>query len=254
MGQLTIKFGGVCAHFYQDTAGVPHRVVLPDASNFHHGRITIDGRGEHEYFLMPHYAQLRVLDTSEQAIMTAEGAIHHGWIYAPCRVEVANAQPDQGIKHTNFDNLPKLTWFVQAYQMSQKVVDGWGARCHLDFKYGLFTAAKDGDQAVSVVVTLNTDGPPRLAVQLPDGTTQTIQFETDLVRLGAGNTGELCDSDTAAYDFLLNYLTAEGGIPRRLIRPTPGMNHGPETAGPEAAGLIQLWCDLSAACSNTGYP
>lgn len=245
MGQLTIEFAGVCVHFYQDTAGVPHRVVLPDASTFHRGSVSIEGHDEHPYFLMPHYAQLQVLGTSEQALLTADGAIHHGWIYAPCRVEVANAQPEQGLHHTGFERLPKLTAFVEGYRWSREVVGGWGARCQLDFKHGLFTAVVEGDEAVSVAVTLNTVGPPKLRVKLPDSREHSIEFKTDVVRLGAGNTGALCDSDASRYDFLLNYLTADGGIPRRLTRPTPGLNQRSEPG---------TWGDLSAACSNTGYP
>lgn len=256
MGQLTVTFQGVCAHYRKVVPDVLHRVVLPDASDFRAGHVRVTSEGEeHKYFLMPHYAKLTATTLGEQQQLNVDGAMHHGWIYAPMRVEVANASV-QGLDYTNFDVLPRIETYVSGFKPSPEVVYGAGARCQFDFNRGLFTTAQVEDKAIAVVLTINTDGRPRLRITRPGtGEPETyLDSSGDIAALTVGNIGIECDSDTARYDFLLNFLTGEGGIPTTLTHPTPGMQPSSFGRTKSPSSVLPDWGDVSAACSNTGYP
>jgi hypothetical protein len=123
--------------------------------------------------------------------------------------------------------MPSLT--VDAYQYSDEVVLGGRASCYFDVMSG--TAAPDdaGGKIAGVAITIETDGPPVLLaspffqaterrpavsrIELPPG---------DDVKLIVANIGPGCGEGGAdGLDFLLNYLTLKGGIPRHLRNPLP---------------------------------
>ncbi|HVR40480.1 MAG TPA: hypothetical protein VMU84_15395, partial [Thermoanaerobaculia bacterium] len=80
----------------------------------------------------------------------------------------------------------------------------------------------------SVIVTIDTDGPPVLlatpfATDLDHELPLTAGEQTN-VQLVVANQGIDCETSENSYDFLLHFLTARTGIPRTLVKPTPGMN------------------------------
>ncbi|HEY0142140.1 MAG TPA: hypothetical protein VGF48_14670 [Thermoanaerobaculia bacterium] len=250
MGHLTVTFQGSCAHFVDSIPHIPHRVVLPDAVRFHHGFVTVDrpeGPKESEYFLAPHYARLLCDDV--QASLTVDDAMYHGWIYESVRLRVENAC-EPAFKYENWDALPRLVRYDRNYRIARGVVDGPGARCQFDFDGGTFTVfIAPETRAFYVTARIATDGAPQLRVLRPGWPTERIITLPEGANLVVENSGPMCREETARFDFLVNYLTAEGGIPRHLAEPPPGMFPDLEQGSGGGAGT-----DTSAACSNTGYP
>lgn len=280
---LTIYFRGVCAHFRGVVPGVPHRVVLPDASAIRRGTIAIDGESHH-YVLPPHTAYVSPSLPTDPPChdITVPGLIEKGHIYVGVRLEIVNAKgpleyedvEDRTPETGDFDEIPQLTDVDPLYYPSVETVFGGRALCYLDVFHGQIRSALDGGARHARIV-VRTEGTPLLQVTPLTGDPSdfapkvpTIPIDTG--HLTIGNTSPQCES-AGDFDFLLNYLTAHGGIPRRLPRKTiflpPGVDARAmsDCVAQAAAGFTQFRADVSKlptgkfdgptpACSDTRYP
>lgn len=284
--KLTIHFRGVCAHFRGTVPGVPHRVVLPDASALRRGTIMIDNDA-HDYVLLPHTARVspgRPSKPTGQEI-TIPGLIENGQICGGVRLEIINAtgplryeevsapEPETG----DYDGIPKLTDVDPLYYPSAETVFGGRAMCYLDVFHGRIRSVFEGE-ARHAAIDLTTEGTPCLQVTPLAGNPGDVEPKVHRIRietghLTIGNTGPHCPS-SGDFDFLLNFLTAYGGIPSHLPKRSVYLPQEPvdaramaECVAQAAAGFTQFRADLSKlpmgkvgddgptpACSDTRYP
>ncbi|HYI12091.1 MAG TPA: hypothetical protein VEK57_23765 [Thermoanaerobaculia bacterium] len=282
MATLKILFQGICSHFTGVVPWIPHRVVLPDASAFRFGLVDLPERSGVEYFLMPHFAVLRTIPSSQE-LMSIPGVMETGNIFDGVRIQVANASGN-GVSYEPafFEKVPQITSFVPAYVPSDEVVTGNRAICHVDLFSASVTKFTNLDLSESVIATIATDGLPELLVT-PFSTAGTAAHrivlnvdEEEKALLIVANQGIDCQVERENnFDFLLHYITSRTGIPRVLDRPTPGLTQTPASFTPLDldTALVQLqtfalatrfsgpcftldgvrW-DTSAACSDTRYP
>jgi hypothetical protein len=235
MATLKILFQGVCTHFYDGVVpGVPHRVVLPDASPFRFGMLSVQAQTPVFYFLMPHFAFLRTWPPV-QPRLAVDGVMEHGNIFNGAHLRVRNAVGD-GIAYMNFfDEVPSITQYVSGYEWSHDVVVGGNAICYLDLYNGVVQKLTEENGACSVVATILTEGLPELEVKpLAGGAPRTIPLDVDdtgVAYLLLGNNGIDCERQEPEqqFDFLLHYLTAKTGLPTALLEPTPGMGNTPQS-------------------------
>jgi hypothetical protein len=292
---LEIHTYGVCTHFAHGVvSGVPHRVVLPNAATVRYGRAALTDDAVHRgeevlYYLMPHFARL---ESSGPAHPWLAGLIENGWIRERVRLQVINCV-ESTVHYHRDDSTPRLTAYVPDYSYSGDVVFHGRAACYFDVYGGKVhgVGPKDG-KAGWVTISMQTNGPPQLLVtplgpaSLPVPTpvaSHTLSLENGdgaseytlaLKNLELKCEDDLCvDEARGAYDFLLHYLTARGGIPRNLTKPTPGMPDVLPIVTRERLALaladlaILLLCsgpasdrecmdpgDLTPSCSPSQYP
>jgi hypothetical protein len=244
--KLTVRFAGICTHFRRGAvAGVPHRVVLPDASRFITDLLTVAESPVPEpilYYLMPHFPQLEVwkaqvplnVPAFEQ---TGSMAVKDGDILTRIRLQVANAI-DRELSYADDDDTPSLSSFVNNYTFSTDVVLNGGAACYFDLFGGKVCSTVTPGGATQTFIEIETDGPPELLVTplasstayAPIGASRLLLGDHPEVTLIVKNLEvaereRKLDHQGGAFDFLLHYLTASGGIPRTLKSVTPGMRH-----------------------------
>lgn len=288
---LTIKTLGICTHFgHGAVGGVPHRVVLPDATNIVTGLLTVKNSpvlrpSPVAYYLVPHFPRL---ETSEEVELTIPGLLTRGHIQSGIRIEVVNCV-DRELVYQD-DDTPKLTHYEPEYTFSSDVVLHGRAACYLDVYGGTVSwmppPPKGG--AGSVLINMKTDGPPELRVTtlapwtgtasqshcLPlaasGGKPREVLFLMENLELVMERPAEELHGE---FDFLLHYLTARGGIPQSIKFATPGMAAIPRSVTPErlAQALRQLAdlvalstdpenrklvdeVDLTASCAPSQYP
>jgi hypothetical protein len=242
--KLTINFAGICTHFRQGVAaGVPHRVVLPDATNFVTGLLTVPDAPAPDqrrvfYYLMPHYAQLELDGGPEIQVPSLTGsdgpAVSDGDILAPIRLQVVNAV-DPKLEYIGDDFTPSLTEFVPDYTFSSDVVLNGRAACYFDVSCGRVSSYKVQGGASQTRVKMTTDGVPELLITPLAPSSGPVRShrlqlrsdtEVDEVTLTVKNL-ELSNPDLdqqgGAFDYLFHYLTARGGIPQTIQQLTPGL-------------------------------
>ena len=266
---LTLQFSGICTNIrFGYARGVPHRVVLPDASKLATGLLTVRESldplpGQVLYYLLPHYAQLEVAGTDPAllyvpALVDGGGPLmSNGDVFGGMRMEVANAV-DRELTYEN-DTTPNLSEYYPCYNMSGDVVLGGRAACYFDIYGGQVTAVRSLGGAAQTVVRMTTDGPPQLLVTplassnsapksflLPllsdSDTTETTLFVNNLE--AAPEERAHIDQSAGAFDFLLHYLTARGGIPQVIESVTPGMT-GQSLTSATADELAQVLTELA---------
>lgn len=254
MGRLTVTFLGVCTHFrYGVVPGVPHRVVLPDASAFRFGMLNIGGEATadpYTYFLTPHLPYLRT-DAVNQERLTIPGLMTRGSLLGGVRIQVANAI-DRRVEYAKGSGeLRSLGDFVERYEWSHEVVLGGRAACYFDIFGGVITPVMLQDNASCVVATFETPTgrPPELRVT-PLLPLQTSDPQPEPIVLGDGADSEVqlvvanmsddCHriGDQKVYDYLLHYITARGGIPRILKTNTPGLLDPQSMTKPELTAVL----------------
>lgn len=227
---LTLTFAGVCAHFSGVVPGVPHRVVLPDASALRFGIVTTPHHVR-RFTVFPHFAMLMGDVDPEQ--LTIPGLMELGLIYSGVRMQLLNAAVGDGMTYTkSYETIPRVRHFEPSYEFSQEVVCGGRAACYFDLYGGKVRSEKGRGGALHVVVELETDGPPQLMITpfTTGGVPSTSTVLTlDVPSLILGNFDIDAHGDDKPYDFLLHYLTAQRGIPQILAVPTPGMIDTPDT-------------------------
>lgn len=282
---LVVNFRGVCTHFHHNyVPGIPHRVVLPDATPAIPGLLTgpwlsdpTDPGLWDSYLLMPHFPMI-VTDPPEAASFTTSGLIDIlGTVITPCRMEILNAI-DPTVTYPDgvfMSNVPQLTTYFAGYTPSDDVVVNGRASAYFDISAGVISSDQSGAN-VHVTATIQTDGPPQLrisalsteglpvpTVTFPLPSSPTSSVSTLLI----GNIGLVCDDGRSKYDFLLHYLTSTVRIPRSLTQATPGMSSGDLCPATPREALIKLAdsgypktphfqadFDTSAACSDSRYP
>jgi hypothetical protein len=241
--KLTIRFAGICTHFrYGAAAGVPHRVVLPDASRFVTDLVTVaeaPAPAPVLYYLMPHFAQLEVeggqvslnVPPFEQA---GSLAVKNGDVVIGIRLQVTNAI-DREMSYAD-EATPKLASFIHRYTLSTDVVLNGRAACYFDLYGGKVHSCVVKGGARQTFIEITTDGPPELLVTPLAPSTSSItaarlllgdEPEVKLIvkNLEVEDRERKLDHQGGAFDFLLHYLTATGGIPRSFKSLTPGMAH-----------------------------
>lgn len=276
--QLTITFAGICSHFQDVVPGVPHRVVIPDASSVRFGLIQLAGRGEPAaYYVLPHFGIIKTT-APHPVTYSVPGLIKDGHIYGGTRLSVANAIDDRVSYDDAYQQVRSIQDFVARYNMSEEVVFSGRATAYFDIAGGVVSAmtAQPGG-ATQVIVTIQTDGPPKLAVSpfdSNDAPARPTIVPLQGPELLVGNMEiDPADSDPC-FDYLLHYITALGGIPAVITHPTPGMGPVPhgrtrqeiaraleglakviERGGLTEEQVLKLTPgDLTPACSDTRYP
>lgn len=273
---LTIQFAGICTHFrYGVVPGVPHRVVLPDAVNFLTGFLTVTdvslSSGPVLYYLLPHFAQLDVVGQDAAKLyvppLLPDGGpvLRNGDVLSGIRLQVLNAV-DREMVYLG-EGAPKLTHFDPRYRFSTDVVLEGRAACYFDLYGGTASTVTGTGGATQTIVQVNTDGPPTLLVTLlsastastaprshslplpvADGSTEVTLTVSNLEAALEEHTK--IDMEGGAFDFLLHYLTARGGIPQIIRTVTPGLIPAQlVSASPE-----DLTYALNALASLIGQP
>lgn len=273
--KLSIHFHGICTHFRGIVPGVPHRVVLPDAMAIRSGSVTVGTDAPANYMFSPHVPLL--LPGKGGSLQGQAGFVGGGFIFNGVRVQVANALDSEltypaGAFNTH---IPSLSKYLPNYRPSTEVVYGGRASAYFDVFAGEVKTRHKG-HAHHTVIDIHTDGDPVLQVTpligFPDAETapawQIKVVDTDVIKVA-----NFC-RDSNEFDFLLNYLTAEGGLPRfvnagfpletktslqsvdREAMLRPGGLDAAAVAGIAAALDVVPTPDegTSLACSDSRYP
>jgi hypothetical protein len=246
---LKIQFAGICTHFrFGVVPGVPHRVVLPDAVNFLTGFLNVTdvgpGSGPVLYYLLPHFAQLDVAGHHAAKLYVPPLLPHggpvlrNGDVLSGIRLQVLNAI-DREMVYLD-EGAPKLTDYDPRYRFSTDVVLEGRAACYFDLYGGTVQTCIVKGGASQTIVQVRTDGPPLLlvtALGAPNASTAPRSYTLPLplaegateVTLTVSNLEAAIEEDAnidfegGAFDFLLHYLTARGGIPQNIRTVTPGL-------------------------------
>ena len=298
MGTLTITFSGVCTHFHkciQPSPGaliIPMRSVLPNAMGVYFGMVQLPPAADPttdptvvKYYLMPHLAQV--------AGPTADAPKR---LLYGVQLDVVNVDTDQ--QKFTFKEPPDgpdgyhLTAYVPpGLEPSPAVVLNYNAACYFDFYFGSGEVVpnKDNPAMLTTRVQLDTIGPPVIRATPFQGSPigkdpWFIQTDT----LFVANQDFDPEVEDKPFDFMLNYLVTQQGLPQLLTQNTPGMdepleeltpavlgksmvdlgvailNLPPQSASsqqgtPSAAALLesmilQSFVDLDQSCSDSHYP
>ena len=262
---LTIETHGICTHFTHGVvSGVPHRIVLANATHIQTQTISVANAAPVLYYLVPHFPQLEVPGGPD---LTTGGMLRHGDVVMGARLQVINGI-DRRIEYGD-DKAPGLEEFDPDYTVSDDVVLQGRAACYFDIYGGVVTyhpsQRPDGPGYISI--TMQTDGPPELLVTPLD---QWRGESQDAHRVSLGESTDpaspvilkvrnvelarelAADESLGSFDFLLHYLTARGGITASIVKKTPGMLDDPKSVKAErmAKALRELANNLADA--NTG--
>lgn len=228
---LKLSFKGICSHFTGVVPGIPHRVVLPDASHVYMGLIAVGKAEPMAYCLLPHYVSLFSGNDPLIPLKVSQIA-ENGYVYNGVRMYVANAVPGQALNVDDWHMTPRIVDYVPDFRPSTEVVIGGRANAYFDIEGGIFKtrqAPGDGTDGAPgsfyTEVEIETDGIPVIAF-LPFVRDQ-FGAQPHTQQVGNELTVQNADWDEhdedAPFDFLLHYLCAERGIPQTLSEPTPGM-------------------------------
>jgi len=293
MGTLTITFSGICTHFHnciQRSPGgspIPMRSVLPNAISMYLGMVqrpTGSVPSLAAYYLMPHGVQVSNLkDGTRQFLYGAT-------------IEVLNV--DRAQPAFEFD------WSVPGYHLpdyvplavpSPDVVLNHNAACYFDFYFGsgkVVPSDVNPLMLMTQVQLLTTgDGPPQIQITpfpgSPMGPDPLPIIETETLFVANQDYEFDQNLEDKPFDFMLNYLVTQAGLPQLLTKNTPGMpdsltpltldvlgtnmvelgeairklpqsvnsqKEGLPVAGLLAALGIQPSVDLDESCSDSHYP
>ncbi|HXH39935.1 MAG TPA: hypothetical protein VNN08_14995 [Thermoanaerobaculia bacterium] len=274
MGELVMSFRGLWMHVHATPqqslpAGVLHRVVAVNASL---GSPKFGGLPPHVCYLEVSSDMSAALQAAglpfDQTLGSGGGVSLNGY-----RLTVANASAAQGLNVT-FETAPPdvVPPHLKDYDTNMKLLPniqidtgapsdtGAGvlaAACYADISLGNVTAHKFSAGGIYTTWTVLTDGDPILQLIGQDGKplqvvgTAGISLSTPPgFTLSDGVPGSVVlhnsttDLSDKEFDFALNYLAAEGGIPDNL-RGIPGS----EGQSPSAE-----FVDMTTSCSNSQYP
>jgi hypothetical protein len=234
--ELNITFAGICTHLDGIVAGVPMRTVLTNALSVRFGELWITELGNRpprraEYYLMPHVPYI-----SDSPIW--------GQLPKPCGLprvldgrylKIVNATGER--LHFAMKDGFSLSDYVFDFALDDDVVLGGKAACYFDIFHGCAWTEGTGNEPRITRVRMQTDGPPVLAISTLPGSAPSAcgDYYENEIQPNAAGAYELfvtnLDYDTATeyrnFDFLFNYLVAEGGLPTMLKKPTPGMPRDP---------------------------
>ncbi len=267
---LTIETHGICTHFTHGVvSGVPHRIVLPNATHIQSQTIAVGNDAPVLYYLVPHFAQLEVPGGPE---LTMPGVLRRGDVLMGARLQVINCIDSQ-LEYTEGAGAPKLTTFDPDYTFSDDVVLQGRAACYVDIYGGVVTyhESKRPNGAGYMSIAMKTDGPPELLVTpLAQWSDQQRCQETYRTSLGESTDRESpvtlkvrnvefarefpAEEAFGSFDFLLHYLTARGGIPQSIATATPGMLQDRKSVNAErmAQALTELAATVAHASTRDG--
>jgi hypothetical protein len=232
MATLIVKFAGICTHFRDVVPGVPHRAVLPNATSLRFGYLHLPWTQKTlPYYLLPHFPVLLTPKGVERP--TVAGIIDDGAIYAGVHLKVMNAT-GTGVSHPGFEDTFSLMDFVPQYNYSDEVVFGGRAACYFDVTSGIVTTPKaPPGKARKTVIEITTDGAPVLMCtpfrsRATDAKTTPVTLkknpttDIDVYELTVGNMDISAPREDVQFDFMLNYLTSNIGIPDVITDRIPG--------------------------------
>jgi hypothetical protein len=250
MGQLVMSFRGLCIHVnkgpWLTAANVEHRVVAIDASQ---------GTPQTEWPPLP--AHFCFIEADLGLLHALQGAglpqFLDGW-----NLQVTNATgPALDVR---LEDAPRLTQFSPDMVLRKDLGEENGAptkaACFVDMQFGTVRDSRfvitDLVGGVYVVWTVETNGDPELQFVSRDGKVVTITIpSTPDGAIQSNNvpgsfvlhnsTTDLTDKN---FDFVLNYLASEDGIPNTLVQPFPGQDPQPQDVD----------VDTGTSCSNSQYP
>ena len=261
---LTVHFRGICVHFRGTVPGVPHRVVLPKADQMRKGRIKV-GVEMKDYEIDPHFPVIAA-GQGDKTFANMQPDVDDHFL-SGVRMEIVNAI-NPLLYDDDFETyvLP-LTRYVPVYRPSSDVVFGGRAMVYFDIFHGKVGIEPIGE-AVHTMIEFQTRGKPRLRITPLVGdpcASGPQMLEADLERdeLVVANCGSSCGK-TSEFDFLLNYLTADTGLPIDVPADFPletlvstadaaPMSIAERFARPTAAGLTAD-VGTSLSCSDSRYP
>mgnify|MGYP001792180599 FL=1 len=254
MGQLVMSFRGLCIHVKKGPSltatNVEHRVVVVDASQ---------GKPQTAWPpLPPHFC---FIETDLVLLHALQGAglpqFLNGW-----NLQVTNAiGPALDVK---LEFAPRLTDYSPHMVLRKDLGEENGAptkaACFVDMQFGTVRdyryGVPEGVKGVEIVEggvyttwTVETESDPQLQFVSRDGTAVNITIPSTPHGMVQSNgvpgslvlhnsTTDLTDKN---FDFVLNYLASEGGIPNTLL-PFPGQDPQPEDVA------------TGTSCSNSQYP
>jgi len=264
MGSITFQFGGVCTHFRRGVvAGVPYRVVLPDAAKVSVGWLQVnDGQQPDQppvlYYTTPHFASLQLRagttkcggplpdvtsgpDLSNQ--LNATNILKDGGFGSGGRLQIVNAI-DTAIDDRIGDAIPNLTDFYPTYAPSTDVVLNGRAACYIDIFGGcVWVVEQASPKPPIILMKVETNGPPQLLVTPLSSSAVTPAPAAGATSITLTPPPNAADDfvmvvtnlephdpegspafDGGDFDYLLHYLTASGGIPEILSARPPGLD------------------------------
>jgi hypothetical protein len=250
-GSLEVIFSGVSTHFRNGiVAGIKHRAVLPAASGFLVDSVYIDGfKDPFLYYLNPHFAQIELHDKKVKVDLAVPGLLtKNGHVLSGVRLQIGNGIPPKHAYETRDVSMNKLITYYPSYEYSADVVVGGRAACYFDFDYGAakWYPATKKHRAPRFSMVVETDGPPWLLATPLNVTADAPSFKklplggARHVKLYVKNLEspleERLDQNSGQFDFLLHFLTSRGGIPKRIVATTPGLDN-PRSTDPAQIGI-----------------
>jgi len=252
MSKLKIEFHGICVHFMDIVPGVSHRVVLPNAIGVQFGKVHVmDSEpvtSPAPYYLLPHYAYLK---TTAEADPTILEGVH-------LRILNAKRQP-RHYPEKIFEPYRLSHYVPRTIGYSNEVVLGGRAAAYFDFHGGDWATPTTERGARYTTVELETHGPAKIAITPFPGSLATARTEIVKVDEGWISVGNIdVDSvdEDVEFDFLLNYLVTQEGIPEVLTRAVPGMPGGvpPSMMTTRAAGAMRRLAERIGRPASGGTP
>jgi hypothetical protein len=254
MGQLVMSFRGLCIHVKKGpsltASNVGHRVVAIDASQGRPQTGSWPPLPAHFCFIE---ADLGLLDRLQN-----EGLPQFldGW-----NLQVTNATgPALDVL---LDKAPRLSDFSPGMILRKDLGEENGAptraACFVDMQFGTvrddrFLIPEPVPGLVGGVYTVwrvETNGDPELQFVSRDG--KVVNITIPSTPAGAIQSNDVpgslvlhnstTDMSDKNFDFVLNYLAREGGIPNTLLHPFPGEDPQPLNA-----------LGMGTSCSNSAYP
>jgi hypothetical protein len=284
LGEITIKFRGLCTHFLnqpvgKDGAVVKHRVVLSNAAAARYGVVNIEGFEQNvAYALCPHIPAIALKQGDWIQLPSMAGAIECGVLYAGVQLEILNPATPGLWYSEEWSRIPRLQDYVPEYNLAPGVVAGVNARCHFDLTAGKVEVTPEDEPAVHATVTVETDAEPILRVTpfyCLDGNPPYTDFKLNSgSELYVGTVGVNCGEEAANLDFMLHYLSSAQGVPQVMTKPPHGydgmvtvinpLQHAQSLATLLASGWpdparmqmapVTAMMGTAASCSDAQYP
>lgn len=288
---MLINFYGVCTHFWNHfVPGIPHRVVLANATSLNTGLLTgpfpllLNPPGDPNnnpanpaswihYSLMPHFPIITQTfpDGPTLPLRPVPGLLNDdGRLLVPSVLKITNAIPGMTYDATFTDDVASLKTFLTDYVPSTDVLTGGRVSAYFDLTGGTIGAVtKEPGGATRVTADVGTVNTPQL--EITPLTVVDLEFTNIAIEisgsLNVSNVGVSC-ANSSKYDYLLHYLTAVAGMPRVLDAALPGMADDDPcddarvalrklldtTDYPHEIPKIQTDVDTSASCSDSRYP
>ena len=245
MSNLTIILAGICTQFHNGILpGIVHRAVFPQAFLFELGSLKLPDDNPMTYYFMPHLTfvtngrpgtWVKALNGATLTIPNAIGPEYQftGDDRFSLKTYVPNPDdlfPDDEVclnKNANYAN------------------------CYFDLDVGEFTSQHELDDGPRFTqVEIETDGDPHLLItKFGEQHGESIPIDSDT--LVVTNLDYQTDISDIQFDFLMNYLTMRGGMPRSIVEKVPGLIEPQSVTFPLLGNRLTL---LGQKISREGLP